>query len=272
MRACSFSGSKCIGQPLVGVVDDPLQHLGSLATEDHGRPRPLRGLRPRPDAVEVDELAVEAGLVVGPDGPHRLHALGHQREAAALVGAVVVHLLEVPAGADAEQEAPGRELVEGRHRLRQHDRVVFDDQRDGGADVERGGGRGGAHQRDEGVVGVRVLAGQLAARGVRRDAGRGDVGVLGEEQRLEAALLGRVRQLGRGDGVLGGEEGEAVPHGARLRGVSMDLQARWDVRREPRASHLPGGTRSTTLQTTAALRTVGPDLRRRPGSKPWTRT
>ena len=96
--------------------------------------RLLHRLRPRPDAIEVDELAVVRGLVLGPDRLHRLDPLAHQREARARVGAVVVHLLEVPAGADAEEEAAAGELVERGDLLGGRDRVALDDQADAGAE------------------------------------------------------------------------------------------------------------------------------------------
>ena len=48
---------------------------------------------------------------------------------------------------------------------------------------------------DERIVGVRVALGQLAAAGEGRLAAGRDVGVLGHEQRIEAAVLQRLRQL-----------------------------------------------------------------------------
>ena len=56
----------------------------------------------RPDPLERDVLAGVAGLLLRPDRLHRLDALAHQRHPRARVGAVVAHLLAVPAGADAE--------------------------------------------------------------------------------------------------------------------------------------------------------------------------
>ncbi len=57
------------------------------------------------------------------------------------------------------------------------------------------GRRGG--ERCEGVVDPAVLVGQLAARRVRRLAADRDVGVLGEEERLEVELLGSAGELDR---------------------------------------------------------------------------
>ena len=96
--------------------------------------RLLDRLRPAPDRVEVDVLAVVGGLVLGPDRLHRLDALAHQREAAVRIGAVVLHLLAVPTRADAEQEAPARQPVDARDLLRRDDRVALDHEADAGRD------------------------------------------------------------------------------------------------------------------------------------------
>jgi hypothetical protein len=103
---------------------------------------------------------------------------------------VIGHLLAVPAGADAEQEASARDVVERRHLLGESDRVALDDEADAGADQEPLGRRGGRSERDEGVEEAVIPARKLFAAGPRRAPARGDVGVLREEERLEAALLG----------------------------------------------------------------------------------
>src|SRR4051812_3009606 len=97
-----------VGQPTVAEGQHAIEHRRPVAADEHGRVWTLRGLRPGPDAIEVDVLAVIAGLVFGPDRLHRFDPLGHDRHAPARVGAVVLHLLAVPAGADAELEAPAR--------------------------------------------------------------------------------------------------------------------------------------------------------------------
>ena len=68
--------------------------------------RPLPGLWPRPDRVEIHELAVKRRFVLGPQGLHRQDALAHQLEAGVVSGAVIFHLLDIPAAADAEDEPP----------------------------------------------------------------------------------------------------------------------------------------------------------------------
>ena len=179
--------------------------------------RPLGRLRPGPDPVELHVLARVARLVGRPDRLHRLDPLPHDGHPPPRVGAVVGHLLPVPAGADAELEPPAGQVVDAGHLLGRGDRVPLDDQADAGADPQpRGGGHRGGH-RDEQVEGVRVPARQLtAARVRRRPAGR-DVRVLGEEQRLVPALLGEPRQVRGRDGIVGREDRYAGVHAPKPR-------------------------------------------------------
>jgi hypothetical protein len=151
-------------------------------------------------------------LVVGPDRLHRLDPLAHHPESLRRDGAVIRHLLDVPARADAEQEPTARDLIDRRDLLSGDDRVALDDEADAGSDPQplcRGRGRGG---RDERVERVPVLGRQLAAGGIRRRAARRDVGVLGEEQRLETALLRHPGELVRRLYVLGGKDRESEFH------------------------------------------------------------
>src|SRR5581483_12320403 len=91
--------------PAVAVGDDAVEALLVVRPEEDRRVRLLGRLRPLPDAIELDELAVERRLVLGPDALHREDALALELPAPLVVGAVVLHLLDVPAGADAEEEA-----------------------------------------------------------------------------------------------------------------------------------------------------------------------
>ena len=84
---------------------------------------------------------------------------------------------------------PSDSEVERGDRLGLDDRVVLGDERDAGAEAQplrhrRRGGEG-----DERVERAAVLLGQLRAAGPRRAPARRDVGVLGDPQRLEAAVL-----------------------------------------------------------------------------------
>ena len=153
-----------------------------------------------------------AGLVGGPDLLDRLDPLAHDREPPRRVGAVVAHLLEVPAGADAEQHPPAGEPVDARHLLRGHDRVALDHQADPGAEPDPLGRRAAAIRATNGSWVRAVLARQLAADRVRGLAAGRDVGVVGEEQRLEGALLDHPRQGRRVDALVGGEVADRELH------------------------------------------------------------
>ena len=122
-----------VRHPLVAVLEHAVEHLRPDAAHEDRRVRLLDRLRPRPDRRRSHELAVERGLVVRPDLLHGQDALAHEREAPLRVGAVVAHLLAVPAAADAELEAPAGQEVERGDLLGGGDRVALDDQADAGA-------------------------------------------------------------------------------------------------------------------------------------------
>ena len=176
----------------------------------------LLGLGPAPDPVKRDELARVAGLVFGPDRLDRLDALAQAPHPRARIGPVVGHLLAVPAGADAELKAAAGQVVDRRDLLGGDDRVALDHQADAAADAQPGGRQRRRRQRDEQVVGRRVLARDRPATGVRGRALGRDVGVLGEEQRVVAALLDQPSDLTRADAVVGGEVTDSEFHARRV--------------------------------------------------------
>jgi hypothetical protein len=126
---------------------------------------------------------------------------------------VGLQLVDVPPEADAEVDPAAAEQVERGHRLGGHHRVPLGGEQDAGAHPQplRGGGdRGEGHQRVEAAP---VLLGELrVAGGRRRPPAGGDVGVLGQPERLEAALLGGDRQLDHIDRRVGREHGDAEAH------------------------------------------------------------
>src|SRR5579862_3284461 len=189
-------------EPAVAIVDDAAQRVIGLAAEDDRRMRALHRLGIRPDLVEIDHRPVILGLLLGPQRLHREDALAHQLEAGFVAGAVVFHLLDIPAAADAEDDAAARQLVEAGHRFRGDDRVALGNETDPGAEQQLAGRRRGERQRDERVVGVGVALRQLATAGKRALAAQRDVGVLRYEQRLKPARFERRRQLGDVDAVI----------------------------------------------------------------------
>ena len=90
----------------------------------------------------------ELGHLVGPEGLHREHLLAHQRPPPREVDAVVLHLLAVPAEADAEDEASLRQPVESRELLGEGDRVVLGRQADAGSEQDAARERRRGGQRD----------------------------------------------------------------------------------------------------------------------------
>src|SRR5262249_10068804 len=85
----------------------------------------LEGLGPHLHLVELHELAVMLGLLIGPDRLHRLDALARQLVAALERRAMVLDLVLVPAIANAEQEAALAQLVDGRDLLGSDDGVTL---------------------------------------------------------------------------------------------------------------------------------------------------
>jgi hypothetical protein len=91
-------------------------------------------LRPGHHRVEIHELAMILSLRLGPDFLHRLDTLARQLVTACENGAVVGHLVFIPAVADTEQEAAARDLVDRSDLLGGLDRVALSDQANAGAE------------------------------------------------------------------------------------------------------------------------------------------
>src|SRR5439155_6330448 len=97
--------------------------------------------------------------------------------------------------ADAEEASAAGQPVERGDLLGRRDRIALDDEADAGPELEAPGRPGRHHQRDERVVGRPVVAGKLAAAGPGAPPARGDVRVLREPHRFEAAFLELPREL-----------------------------------------------------------------------------
>lgn len=128
------------------------------------------------------------------------------------VGGSELLLLPVPADAHAEDESPAGDEVQARNLLRGGDGVALDHQGDARADEQPLCSARRRGERDERVQGAVVLAGQVSATRIRGLPARRDVGVLGDEQRVEAALLYRPRERGRGYTFVGDECGDSEFH------------------------------------------------------------
>src|SRR5439155_21404844 len=101
------------------------------------RVRLLHRLPPGPALPAVDHGSVVLGLTLRPQRLDRLHPLPQQRPAGLEGGAVVAHLLAVPAAADAEQKAPVGEAIEACGLLGRVDGIALDEKADARADQKR---------------------------------------------------------------------------------------------------------------------------------------
>src|SRR3954453_1098653 len=173
----------------------------------------LKGRGGASDPVEVDELAVVARLLFRPERLARLDPLPEDREPALWIRAVVGHLLEIPAGADAEDHPPPREAIHRRHLLGGEDRIALYQQADRIPDLDPLSGRGHGPERHERVEDAEVLARQLTTGWIGRLPARGDVGVLGDEDGLEPPVLRQASEVGRCYRLIGGEIGDPEVHG-----------------------------------------------------------
>ena len=130
------------------------------------------------------------------------------------VDAVVLGLGPVPAVPDPEGDPAAGEMVERGHLLGQQDRLVLGGEQDAGAESDARGDGGGGGQRDQRVEAALVVVEAHAAdeRG-RRVLLDGEVGVLGQVERVEAELLDRGGEDGRRQVVVGQGGGDAEAHG-----------------------------------------------------------
>ena len=176
---------------------------------------------------EVDELAVVLGLVVGPDRLHGGLVLTQHGVAAGPVDAVVLSFGAVPAEPDPQRDPAPGEMVERRHLLGQQDRVVLRDEQDAGAEPDARRHRGRRGERDQRVEAALVVVEAHAADECRRCVlAHREVGVLGEVERVEAELLDRGGQHGRGQVAVGQGGGDAQAHGQDPAGVRAANSAR----------------------------------------------
>src|SRR5262249_60688627 len=78
---------------------------------------------------------------------------------------VVLHPLDVPPAADAEEKTAVRQLVEGRDFLGELDGVVFDDETDAAADLDGFRRRRRGHEGDEQIVRMPIIFRHVTAEG-----------------------------------------------------------------------------------------------------------
>ena len=175
---------------------------------------PLRRLGRGVDGREVHILAVKLAGFVSPQRLHRQHRLPGVGGPLGEFNAEQLRFLPQPAGADAEQEAPAAEVVQGGDFLGQQDGVALRHQADARTQFERAGDRRGPPQRHKGVHAFVVHLRDDPVRRARpgRLGAGGDGRVFRHPQRLEAVPLASLRQLGNVNGGLGNEHCDANFH------------------------------------------------------------
>src|ERR1700682_1155610 len=122
----AFDSVATVRHPTIGVADHPLEDLRPASTKKYRRMRFLTRLRPAPHRREMHHVAVVLRLILGPDRLDCLDPFAQELPPGAEVGPVVGHLLSIPAGADAEDEAPIRDQIDARDFLGGVDGIALD--------------------------------------------------------------------------------------------------------------------------------------------------
>src|SRR2546429_3007243 len=91
--------------------------------DNHRRKRLLRWLGIASDGRKPDELALEAGLGLGPQLFHRANVLARDRPSTRKIYAENLTLIAQPPGADPEQKTAARVMVESCDFLGKQDRI-----------------------------------------------------------------------------------------------------------------------------------------------------
>src|SRR5881296_125854 len=130
----------------------------------------LYRLRVRPNLIEVHELTVKLGLFLGPYFLHRQHSLTQQAPSLFEIGAVILHLLRIPAAADAEDEPAAGKHVETGHLFCSDDRVTLDNETDAGGNTKFLGRHRRRGQSQKQIVRVPIFLREIAAARVRAAA------------------------------------------------------------------------------------------------------
>jgi hypothetical protein len=161
------------------------------------------------------ELAVEAGAAVLPQRAQHGDVLVRTLAAALEGHAEGIELLLEPADADAEIDAPAAEQVQGRHLLRQHQRVAQRQDEHAGHEPQARRRRSHPGHPDQRIGDRRGrVAGQPAARGigVSRLVVEREDDVVDGDHRVKANVLGQPRDaarvLGIGERVVAEMQGE----------------------------------------------------------------
>jgi hypothetical protein len=179
---------------------DP-QAARSRSADEQRRVPSLHRLGPQTDRIEVDELAMELRLIIGPDRLHCRELLPHQIPPQVRLDTGVAHLLHQPPGADAEQESAPGKMVDCRDLLRQDDRVMLGNDAYRRAEPQARGDRGGSAQHGERIQNAGRPPVKLVLENI--PAARRHMRVLDYEKRLQSRLLYHPRHIDDPGGKVG---------------------------------------------------------------------
>ena len=206
------------GQPAVGQPAGDAQHARPVRREPDRRSAALVGVEADHGVLEPEELALEADRPVRlPEQPQDLDRLLEAADRLLPLEAVGSHVHAL-AGAEPEDRAPARQVVDRQRLLGEHRRMPVDRVRHADADPDPLGRRArGAHhdQRVEEEMRVRLEVRELGEVLVPDGVGHPAHQVPGPPDRVEAVGL---RLLGELDGLRGrrhdaarGAEGDSHP-------------------------------------------------------------
>jgi hypothetical protein len=126
---------------------------------------------------------------------------------------VVGDLLAKPPHPDTEAEPAARDEIQRRDLLGGEYRIALRDKGYAGTENQRARRCSGCGERDEGIERAEILLRDRAAERVGARPGDRYVGVLGEKERFEAALLDGDSQVDRADALIRDERQHTETHG-----------------------------------------------------------
>ena len=162
------------------------------STEQRAHAGLLDGFRPRVAGWQVDELAMECrcrrlGI---PERLHAQHVLSCEGPPLCERNAMIFSLRSVPAIADTQGEAATGKVIDGRHGLRQCDRVVLSHESDPGPQANPvGHGTGGCQGREGVEAALVVLEADAGDHRRRNSHAHREVRMLWEVEGVVSALF-----------------------------------------------------------------------------------
>src|SRR5579862_5454380 len=190
-------------EPSVAKPRDAPKRRHTLAAEDDGQLRALRGLGIAAHTVEAHELAGEAAFLFAPQLAHHLDIFAGPLRAPLEWNPERGKFFRRPTDADAERDAAGTQAVETRDHLRERERIMLGDEAYSGREANAAGARSRVCQADEWIEQVDVAArheAAVVAIGILRIMAVEEDHVLGRIERRKAEPLSIFRHRTNGAG------------------------------------------------------------------------